>query len=609
MRLCKNHFAVTAPVVTLRPDVQSTPMARTLHFAVSPRLAALLGEAYRSTEAALKELVDNAWDANAGTVTVTLPDPMTDAPIIIADDGDGMTPKQVQSEYLEIARDRRSEKGTHTTGRHRRIKGRKGIGKFAGLAAARVMELTTVRNGLRSEMRIDKQQILDAPADLEQIPLELRDEPAPEAPSGTTIILRALDQNLEFPSPEALRALLIHEYGREHDIRILVNGRPLNVEDIPGETIDSPVALPHAGDTRLRFTIAEGRAPKHAGIVLRVAGKIVGKPQWFGLDQNLEIPESLRKRIYGEIAVEGIEGVVTSDWGAIIENSKAFAEITELVQREATAALKRTFAREMRLHQNRLNQEITRRLAKLPEHRRAFAETAIGKLLVKFYGERQDRIDTVASVILDAMERDDYWQVLQKIDAARHGDVANFAEALESFGLVELTLMAERARARLRFLDDLDALAANPATLEVQMHKALEKNLWVLGTPFHLMSSNATLARIVDQFADHRFNGPYAAKRPDLLLNADPGDRYLLIEFKRPTHPISRQDEAQVQEYADALSKELPRKPFDILVIGGKRVTATNPVNDPLNLTVASFGDIISRARHEVAWLVRAASL
>jgi len=45
-----------------------------------------LGEAYRSTEAALKELVDNAWDANAGIVNVTLPDPMTDAPIVIADD-------------------------------------------------------------------------------------------------------------------------------------------------------------------------------------------------------------------------------------------------------------------------------------------------------------------------------------------------------------------------------------------------------------------------------------------------------------------------------------------------------------------------------------------
>jgi hypothetical protein len=571
-------------------------------------LAALLGETYRSTEAALKELVDNAWDADANKIEVTLPAPMTTDPIVISDDGHGMTPKQIETEYLEIARDRRSVKGTHTPQKERRVKGRKGIGKFAGLAAARYMEVVTVCDGLRSSLKIDKQTILDAPDDLEKVPLPLNEEAALEAPSGTTITLTHLDQALNFPSPEALRALLIYEYGRATDVAILVNGRRLDVEDLPGETIARPMALPHAGNTVLKFTIADGKSPKNAGIVLRVGGKVVGKPQWFGLDENSEIPESLRKRIYGEIEVdEGIEGVVTSDWGALIENSKAYGEIAEYVRTETTAALKRTYARDMKLHQNRLNQEINRRLARLPEHRRTFAEAAIGKLLVKFYGERQDRIDILASVILDAMERDEYWQVLERIDAAKHGDVANFAEALSSFGLVELALMAERAKARHRFLDELDALAANPATLEAQMHTALDRNLWVLGAPFHLMSSNATLNRIVSDYANKKYQGSDATKRPDLLLNTDPGDRYLLIEFKRPSHAVSRQDEAQAQEYADKLSAELPGKPFDVLVIGGRRVIASNPQNDSRNLRVASYGDIISRARHEVEWLLKTA--
>jgi hypothetical protein len=583
-------------------------MSRTINFGVSPRLAALLGETYRSTEAALKELVDNAWDADANRIEVALPEPMTTDPIVISDDGHGMTPDQIEREYLEIARDRRSVKGTHTPQKGRRVKGRKGIGKFSGLAAARYMEVVTVRDGTRSSLKIDKKTILDASDDLEEVPLPLTEEAATGLISGTKITLTHLDQALNFPSPEALRALLIYEYGRSTDVTILVNGRRLDVEDLPGETVTKPTALPHAGNTILRLTIAEGRSPKNAGIVLRVGGKVVGKPQWFGLDESPDIPESLRKRVYGEIEVdEGIEGVVTSDWGALVENSKAYKEIAEHVKSEATAALKRTFARDMKLHQNRLNQEINRRLSRLPEHRRTYAEAAIGKLLVKFYGERQDRIDTLASVILDAMERDEYFQVLEKIDAARHGDVANFAEALASFGLVELALMAERAKARQRFLDELDALAANTATLEAQMHTALDKNLWVLGAPFHLMSSNATLNRIVSDFANKKYQGLDATKRPDLLLNTDPGDRFLLIEFKRPSHAISRQDEAQAQEYADKLSAELPGKPFDLLVIRGKRAVASNAQNDPPNLKVASYSDIISRARHEVEWLLRTA--
>ena len=43
------------------------------HFSVDPRLASILGEKYSSSERALRELIDNAWDAEAKTVRITLP--------------------------------------------------------------------------------------------------------------------------------------------------------------------------------------------------------------------------------------------------------------------------------------------------------------------------------------------------------------------------------------------------------------------------------------------------------------------------------------------------------------------------------------------------------
>ena len=50
---------------------------QTSSFKVDPRIAEILGESYRSSEQALKELVDNAWDADATRVEIKLPDPMT----------------------------------------------------------------------------------------------------------------------------------------------------------------------------------------------------------------------------------------------------------------------------------------------------------------------------------------------------------------------------------------------------------------------------------------------------------------------------------------------------------------------------------------------------
>jgi hypothetical protein len=58
-------------------------MAKPGHLQIDPRLAAILGEPYRSSEAALKELVDNAWDADAEHVWITLPSAFSDGPIIM----------------------------------------------------------------------------------------------------------------------------------------------------------------------------------------------------------------------------------------------------------------------------------------------------------------------------------------------------------------------------------------------------------------------------------------------------------------------------------------------------------------------------------------------
>lgn len=59
-------------------------------------LAKLLSENYRSTEKAAKELIDNAWDADASKVEIDLPDPVSNKPIIIKDNGSGMTEEELR---------------------------------------------------------------------------------------------------------------------------------------------------------------------------------------------------------------------------------------------------------------------------------------------------------------------------------------------------------------------------------------------------------------------------------------------------------------------------------------------------------------------------------
>lgn len=101
-----------------------------LRFQVDSRLATLLSQEYSSSERALKELVDNAWDADAEHVSITLPKPLSGGSIVIEDDGSGMTEEELRRHYLAIASDRRSRRGERTSGRTDRSRAEKASVSF-----------------------------------------------------------------------------------------------------------------------------------------------------------------------------------------------------------------------------------------------------------------------------------------------------------------------------------------------------------------------------------------------------------------------------------------------------------------------------------------------
>ncbi|WP_027582037.1 ATP-binding protein [Bradyrhizobium sp. Ai1a-2] len=577
-----------------------------VHFSVDTKLTRLLGETYRSSEVALKELVDNAWDADARNVVIVLPDPLSSESIIVQDDGTGMTALELRGEYLNIASDKRSRIGKETPGLRRKVKGRKGIGKFAGLMIAEIMQVESTARGRKCTLLIDKKELIDSGGDLETVPLSFEEAPAEPGVVGTKIVLSLLNANLNFPTADRLREVLIHEYGREDDFKVTVNGVSLSVQDVPGTPAQSSAVLPAAGNVDLRFTIADGKKlPRSPGIILKVGGKAVGKPQLFGLDDDEQIPQKLVRKVYGEVEITGMEEFVTADWGGVIENSKAYQEAQQFIQSAVKKQLEETYTREMSLQKARLQRQIDARIQKLPENRRHFAEQAVHRILKRFYGETVERVETIVEVALDAMEHDAYWEVLERISEARHADVASFAEALEQFGILELSTIAIHAAHRRTFLDFLDQLVENVATLEKDVHKAFENNLWILGRKYSLLSSNTTLRSVIATYCDSEFTGNRASKRPDLLLSQDYGDSYLLIEFKRPSYPITRDDVAQAEKYRDDLSPRLSStSKMEIVLIGKGRALALDANRLHETIAIQSYASIISSARTELDWLI-----
>lgn len=578
-------------------------MSKKANFQVHPKLAELLGETYRSTEDAIKELVDNAFDADASNIRIELPDPLEPDPIIkIIDDGTGMKELEVRSEYLKIASSRYSRKGSHTASKKRKVKGRKGIGKFSGLMVADVMEVITCAGAKKTTLVIAKSQLAEGKYDLEKIDLPINVIACSKEEHGTTIVLKGLNQNFVFPNPDKLKQLLVWDYGRVDDLSIKVNNELITIEDYQGKSFKKELFLNDGKKATLTYTISD-KTVKQSGIAIRVGGKIIGKPLNF-LKEDEIIPDKLKSRVVGELSCDDLEDFVTADHGAIIDNSKLFQDVKTKVVGDLDRELNSVFKTDMHLARQRYKQKIDRELQKLPEYKRSFAEKSIQKILEKFYGESEEKVGTIISVMISALEKDHYWNIIQDIERSREKDVQAFADALCEFGMLEMSLIAQQVINRLKFLDQLDILQSNPNTTEDIMHKALSHNLWILGTKYTLVLTNSTLSTACQSLKGKKYEGDDGAKRPDLFLGQRPMEGYLLIEFKRPSFTIGRDTESQALKYRDSLNSIINNEQIEIVLIGGKVDSKISSHNQRGDVKFLTYTEVISTARNQLKWLL-----
>jgi hypothetical protein len=579
-------------------------MTKSLTFKVDPRITEVLGEGYRSSEQAIKELVDNAWDAEATKVAITLPEPMTDTPVIVSDNGSGMTAAELEQEYLNVGRNRREFRGEQTQRLRRFVKGRKGVGKFAGLMVADSMEIITCTRAVKSTIKLSRSALLEARGDFEEFNIPILEDLCSLETAGTSVILRDLHQQLVFPNPEKLRAMLVREYGREENFEITVNGQLAGFEDLPGPKFEAPIKLSNGGSATLKFTVVDGkRKLPDAGISVRCDGKVVGDPQLLGVETNEVIPSNLKGRIYGEIEVHGMElNAITADGGSFVENNKTYQEIKAQSQIELERGLEKARGMEMRAAKARYQKIINQKIEKLPEYRRQFATRALERVLERFYFENEERFESIISVVLDSLKRDDYWLIMQKIDSARHSDIAQLAEALTEFGIWDLSLVGTQARRRQIVLDDFRKLLDNPKTKEAEVHQVLESNLWLLEYEGKLISSNESIKKVVNDYLGGKYSGNRGNKRPDLLIGEDMTGHHLVVELKAPSVEINRKMEAQALEYRDDLQNQLQK--IHVLLLGFGKVSEMSSLNEREGITILSYHELIGRAESRLKWLI-----
>ena len=277
-----------------------------LELKFDPRTIEHLGiKMYSQLPYALAELIANAYDASATEVKVRLYDDISKPKqIVVIDNGDGMSYKEVKDNFLVIGRKRRDTDSSRENSRNRKITGKKGLGKLALFGIGKTIEIKTTKIDQVNTtiFTLDWDGILNEPSGTYR-PVTSFESKANKKEHGTVITLSNLSRVTDFDliATAASLSKLFNCFGKDFTVEISRNDgdkikltRDMIYTNINKEfewdivKIDTENKSDYVYQSKLRGKIISSKKPIRQdlrGITLYVNGRLANIPSFFGVPE------------------------------------------------------------------------------------------------------------------------------------------------------------------------------------------------------------------------------------------------------------------------------------------------------------------------------------
>ena len=297
---------------------------------VDKRHIVSLGERlYTESIELLRELVNNAYDADASVVRITIARDR----IVVEDDGSGLDLDGLKQYFNIGSEEKIFHPRTPKYGRDRI--GQFGIGKFASLAAASCFEVFTQKNDFAARVIFDKTE-WEKSKDKWHIPCEII-SPDIKRGNGTTVVLSGLSKS--FDLEEVKKRLSESVPLKAPDFMVYVNGRRLLPRSFVGHRIPLLEGCKYGlVSGEIVITPSSMASTKYLGIDIKVKGVTV-KRDLFGM----ETWGKVIARIKGEINADFLP--ITSDRSNFVTDSDEYREFLKIMEK-IVGSIKKTLGRE-----------------------------------------------------------------------------------------------------------------------------------------------------------------------------------------------------------------------------------------------------------------------
>jgi hypothetical protein len=566
---------------------------KTLKLRFHGRIIDHLGiQMYEKPVAAIAELVANAWDADATTVEITLPDSLsTGATIKIVDDGIGMTLKECEDRYLNVGLGRREDDPNERSPEFERpVLGRKGIGKFAGFGIAESITISTFSketgektvftlniNELRSGKYIDAAKAIPVAEYLE--PHDAR-----KKKHGTTITLAGLTLSRR-PSKKQFRRSLARRflfYQNTSDFAVTVNDeklpesvelakvqfsfpeeyrkeeKPQNLKIEPGGWGVEKLSNGQTIRWRVFFHEEPIDDEELRGVAVFSRGKIAQVPFFFNLSGGLS-GQHAQEYMSGQVLADYLDeldtDIITTERQRIRWEHKAAAPLLEWGQERVKQLLGLWRDRRGEKRMEELDKKVARfsdRLEKLPGRESKTVQTAIRRIaqvptLSKAqFGELGEALLTaweggrLKVLISDIAEADDMseQQLLEVLLEAQVLTALNVAEAVKTKLLV-VGGLRERIKDK---------------QLELAVRDFISEHPWLVAPEWETFKIERSVKGLLKDVGDQLgYVDKPGKKRIDLALSS--GQHLLILEFMRPGETLDWDHISRFERYIRKIRK------------------------------------------------------
>lgn len=324
-------------------------MQETLLVTVDKSHLVTIGERlYGESIELIRELVNNAYDADASTVKVTI----DKDEIVVEDNGSGMDLDGLRQYFNIGSPEKRIHRKSSKFGRDRI--GEFGIGKFATLSISPYFEVWTKKGDFQAKVIFDKDE-WDKTPESWHLPLSI-EEPEQGRSDGTQVTLRRLRR--AFDIQEVERRLIETVPIKAPDFSVYLNSRKISPRFIPGHRIPFLEGTDY-GIVHGEIVITTHSKPDitSTGIECKVR-QVTIKKDFFGMGTW---PYEVR-RISGEVNCDFVP--ITSDRTDFIKDSPeytAFRKVMDIVLERVKGTLQRlTDTKENRRAKKALNEVIER---------------------------------------------------------------------------------------------------------------------------------------------------------------------------------------------------------------------------------------------------------